>query len=125
MISNLPEQIQEAKKQYAGIVNGIESDNFKYSNSVKVQENTSYALRLAAYKSDREPKIERKSGKVKSKDNFRYLSLKADKRIDLTVAFRVVRKEENGGITILWKEISRRNAPKLIIPKKENFTDIK
>lgn len=99
-------QFQEAKDQYEKLKNGIENGNFKYSNAVKYKENITYALRSIAYKSENR-------------------MIKSDKRSDVTIAFRIIRKEENGGISILWKEISRQKAPRLKVPKNGELFDIK
>lgn len=114
-----------ARRQFTQISDGFDSGGYRYSNIVRYEENTTYALRVAAYKSNRKPKIERRDGAVFSRDDARYSILNNDRRIDLIIAFRIIRKEENGGITVLWKEISRRAAPKLIISKNENLTDLK
>ncbi|MEP6903577.1 MAG: hypothetical protein ABJA66_17775 [Actinomycetota bacterium] len=45
--------------------------------------------------------------------------LDGDNRIDLTLAFRVIRKEPDGGITLLWKEIERQKSPPIKFPKRE------
>ena len=41
-----------------------------------------------------------------------------DKRNDVTVVFRVVEKDANGDLTILWKEISRKNSPEIKLDAK-------
>jgi hypothetical protein len=42
-----------------------------------------------------------------------YNLLDGDKRVDVTLAFRVIRIGEDGSVTILWKELQRKEAPKL------------
>jgi hypothetical protein len=37
----------------------------------------------------------------------------------LILAFRVIRKEPDGSATLLWKEIARREAPRLEFPKRK------
>ena len=44
---------------------------------------------------------------------------KLDKRVDTILAFRITRKESDGNITILWKELKEQKAPKIIFPKDE------
>lgn len=115
----------DAMKQSAEIEKGIASGNFHYSNKTNFKMNSTYALRSVAYKSDRKPKVERKNDALVSADDHRYAFLKDDKRVDVIIVFRVVRIEENGGITILWKELSRKNGPELIIPKNERLKDFR
>jgi len=115
--------LEEAKKQFAQIEKGIEADGYKYTNSIKADENTTYAMRVVAYRD----KINNRglSDKITSGD-FKYFYLNSnDKRIDLTVAFRVVRRDADGSITILWKELNRREAPKIVFAKNEKLSDIK
>lgn len=98
---------EEAKKQKAHISRGIEADGYNYTNNLKADENMTYALRLIAYRY--------KLG----------LSSGTNKRIDLTVSFRIVRRDDDGSITILWKELNRQKAPKLVFAKNEKLSDIK
>lgn len=118
------DQIVEAKKQFVQITEGIKAaDGYIYTNSLKADENTTYALRVIAYRS----KVNNRglSKKMTARElNFINLNY-ADKRIDLTVAFRIIRRDEDGSITILWKEINRRNAPKIVFAKYEKPSDIK
>jgi hypothetical protein len=39
--------------------------------------------------------------------------------MDLTLAFKVVRKEKDGSVTLLWKELRRGESPKFKFAKKE------
>lgn len=117
-------QIADAKKQFVQISRGIESaDGYKYSNSVRAAENTTYILRAVAY---RRKVNSQEFSESMTRRAFRLANLNfADKRIDITIAFRIVRHEQNGSITILWKEINRQDAPKIVFAKNEKFSDIK
>jgi hypothetical protein len=125
LLDFMPEnQIGEAKKQFTQITRGIEApDGYKYTNSLKADENTTYALRIVAYRS----KISNRGLSEKiTADDLKFINLNyADKRRDLTVAFRVVRRDEDGSVTILWKEINRKDSPQIIFGKKDKFLDIK
>lgn len=118
-------QSQSAKKQFANIAKGIAADNYKYAKSVKAEENTTYALRVIAYRS--KSRVLNDLSANTTADDFKFGKLNfADKRIDLTVAFRIVRRDENGGaLTILWKELNRQESPKLVFAKGEKLSDIK
>ena len=100
-------QSREAKKQFTQIANVFAFDGFRYAKRVRAIANINYAMRVIAYRNDN----------VGGLIDF-------DKRMDLTVVFRIVRKDENGGITILWKELKRQDAPKLIFQKGEKLVDI-
>ncbi len=87
--------IEEKNKQFA---KGIESDSFIYRNGWQAIENTTFVLRSIAYKAG-------------FFNNNHELFLDIDKRKDIIVAFRVVRKDDDGSITILWKELATKSSP--------------
>lgn len=100
----------EAQKQFLQLARGIKSGNFLYRKTFPVAENTTYALRVVAFR-----------GSIyRTYRGYSYNLLGGDKRIDMTVAFRVVGKNEDGSITLLWKELDRRDAPKFQIPKRKS-----
>lgn len=91
------------------LIKGIKADGFVYSQAVNVRENTTYALRSIAY-----------DGKFhRTVKGFVYDEFDFDKRKDVIVGFRVIRREADGGVTVLWKELSRKNAPKLLLKKEK------
>jgi hypothetical protein len=68
-----------------------------------VADNTTYALRSIAYQGTI----------MRSIQTLTYNELDVDKRRDVIVVFRVVKRDADGSVTILWKELSNKNAPKL------------
>ena len=99
---------KEAQKQFLQTAKGVESGGYRYGKIVPVSENTTYALRVIAYK-----------GSIfRIYRGFRFDLLEGDKRIDLTLAFRVVRQDKDGGLTLVWKELARRESPKLEFEKR-------
>lgn len=103
------ENLEEIKKQFVAAEKGFKIGEFFYKYSLPVKENTTYALRSIAYQ-----------GKVYRKVNgFKLNVLEGDKRIDLTLAFRVIRKHEDGSVSILWKELNRKDAPKIVFAKSD------
>ncbi|MEZ5429232.1 MAG: hypothetical protein R2747_23495 [Pyrinomonadaceae bacterium] len=122
-------QVADAREQSAELSRGITSGDHLYSNRLKFAENTTYGLRIIAYRSDdrqsRGAEINKDKTALVVKDDPRFWNLRGDPRSDLTIIFRVVRKEENGGISILWKEISRREGPILNFPQNEDLRDIR
>lgn len=99
---------REAARQSFEILKGISSDGYHYRKILPAVENNTYALRVIAYR----------GSLYKSYRGFLFDLLAGDKRIDITVAFRVVRKETDGSLTLLWKELQRKESPKLKYPKK-------
>jgi hypothetical protein len=82
---------------------GIQQDGFLYSRAAAAVENTTYVLRSIAY-----------DGKIyRAVRGVTYNELDFDKRKDVTVAFRVVRRDADGSVTILWKELLKKDAPKI------------
>ncbi len=106
-----PEKDYEKVSRWSEKINrGIKADGFLYDSSSPVAENATYALRVIAYK-----------GKIpRSVQGFVYDEAAWDKRKDMIIAFRVVRVDQAGSVTILWKELSSRGAPKLKIAKSSN-----
>lgn len=99
----------EAQKQFIEMMRGVKAGDYEYKKALPVIENTTYVLRAIAYK----------GSIVRSFRGWRYDVLEGDKRIDLTVAFRVIRKETDGGVTLLWKEIGRKDSPRIEFPKRK------
>jgi hypothetical protein len=107
----------KANGEIKAFFNGVRAGSYIYKKESPVKENETYILRSIAYK-----------GKViERRGPFKINILDNDKRDDVIVAFRVVRKHEDGSVTLLWKEINRQPAPKLIIEKteKQNVSKLK
>ncbi len=103
-----PQSLQ-AQKQYIQMIRGVKVGNYEYKKALPIIENATYALRVIAYR-----------GNIfRTFRGFRFDLLDGDKRIDLTLAFRIIRKEKDGGVTLIWKEIERKNAPRLLFPKRK------
>lgn len=89
-----------AVKKDNDLINGIKSNEFFYSRRAEVKENETYALRVIAYRGN----------VLRALDRFVYDEFDYDERRDLTVVFRVVRRDAES-VTILWKIISNQKAP--------------
>ena len=106
------EPSQAVSKQ---LLTGITKDGFVYSRGLTAVENTTYVLRSIAY-----------DGRVmRAIYGIPYNELDFDKRKDVTVAFRIVRQDADGSVTILWKELSRKDAPKFKKLTEEELKRIK
>lgn len=101
---------EEARNQFVQLARGVKSEDFLYRKIVPVTENTTYALRAVAFR----------GSFYQTFRGLRYDLLDGDNRVDLTVAFRIIRKNEDGSLTLLWKELDRRDAPKFKFAKRKN-----
>jgi hypothetical protein len=83
--------------------NGVRVDGFLYTRSLSAVENNTYALRSIAYR-----------GRVMTAvKGVPYNELDFDRRRDIVVVFRVVQKDADGSITILWSQIADKESPKI------------
>ncbi len=93
-------KLDEILVQESQINKGLKLGNLTFSKSLLITEKTTYILRSVAYRGT--------VGKTAS------VLLQNDKREDILIAFRVVRKENDGSVTLLWKKLQSKTAPKLI-----------
>jgi hypothetical protein len=105
---------EEARAIDEEIVVGVSRDGFIYKRSLPVVENRTYALRVVAYR-----------GKLfKSVGGVRYNEFDFDKRRDVIVAFRVAFRDTDESVTIVWKQLTMVDAPKLKPPDSGNAARI-
>lgn len=98
-----------ATNQYIKITKGIRNGKFEYLKVFPAIVNTTYAMRIIAYR-----------GKfLRMYRGFIYDALSGNNRVDLIVAFRIIRKE-NDSITLIWKELERKKAPKIVNSANKN-----
>ncbi|HEY2847764.1 MAG TPA: hypothetical protein VGI80_08095 [Pyrinomonadaceae bacterium] len=111
-----------AKQSAAEIERGISTDGFRYGMTVEPTVNTTYAIRSISYSLGNSlPPLTIESGL----NEMKLHSLDLDKRQDVIVVFRVIRMEENGGLTLVWKQLAAKDAPKLTFRKGELIKDFK
>jgi hypothetical protein len=124
-------ELAAVKKQYSEISNGIITDNHAYSNRLSAVANMTYALRIVAYRNGNNvmKRISREQLRgiepAADSKNMMFLALKEDTRIDLTLSFRIIRKDTDGSITLIWKELSRKDSPEIIFPDNVELADFK
>ena len=112
-----PETVQkDAEKQMGDFIKGVETGGYKYQTKIKIDENMTYGMRVVAYRIPDSVTLQINDPKNVYAGNFLSIN-RLDERDDIIIAFRVVRKEEDGNVTILWKELKREDAPKLVFPK--------
>lgn len=100
-----PNKVNEIEEK---LNQGIVRDNFQYRLALPAKENTTYVLRSLAYD----------GVSPQTAGGVPYNELEYDKRQDILVAFRVVRRDSDS-ITLLWKELWRKNPPKLERPNSQ------
>ena len=103
---------EAAKKTGDQLSKGIEKDGFLYRRELSAREKTTYVLRSIAYRGTF----------YRAERTIPYNELDFDKRPDVIVAFRLVRRDTDGSVTILWKELARKESPKV---KRKNNADEK
>lgn len=101
------ELARQADKKITG---GIESDGFFYSRRAEAKENTTYVLRVIAYRGNL----------YRSLDGVVYDELDFDERRDVTVAFRIVSRDEQS-VTIIWKILSDQKPPTIKKPSRRQL----
>jgi hypothetical protein len=125
-----PSTMADARKRYSEFLSGVEAGGYRYTNNILPEVNTTYGFRIIAYRigNDVVPAIEAELRRgFWPSDKRRFLAVQNDKdqRLDVTVAFRIVKKDEDGSITVLWKEFARQIAPKLTFGKRQFYLDLK
>ena len=88
---------------------GVKSDGFLYGYGLYVEAQKTFALRSIAYRG----KFQRAVSGVT------YNEMEFDKRKDILVVFRIVEKDANGSLTILWKELQTKDSPKIELTKEQ------
>ena len=105
-----PEDLPNMENFMTQIQKGITSNGFNYQRFYELKENHTYLLRSVAYRKNFETE--------NNKPVFDDISV--DKRRDVIVAVQVVRFEnsDNPSVTLLWKMLQNKDAPKIRIDNK-------
>jgi hypothetical protein len=101
---------------------GIEASGYRYADNFAPQEKVTYAMRMIAYRIGNALKPVTEDTPM---NEMMFHSLAFDKRVDVVVLFRVVRRDELSGLTIVWKELSRADAAKIKFGKTEPLKDFR
>jgi len=85
------------------LTRGVEVDGFLYRRGFYAVDDTTYALRSIAY-----------GGKyLRANSGVTYNEFDFDKREDVIVVFRIVERDADGNVTILWKKLQEKDSPKV------------
>ena len=94
-------------------VEGIDTNQFLYRKFLPVVENNTYLLRSVAYR-----------GKFKEEKVYGVIDMtRGDTRVDVIIALRVLKKEPDGTVTLIWKELSRKDSPKIEIKSDDQIKE--
>jgi hypothetical protein len=93
----------EAQKDFIKFKSGVSVGSKKYASVLKSEVNSTYILRSIAFRC----KYFRAIGGT-TYDEFDF-----DSRKDILVVFRIISKNDDGSIVLLWKELRNEKAPKL------------
>ncbi len=99
--------IEEAKLMQARIQKGFTRDGLAHGFGVKIEPDTTYAMRIIAYR----------GSYLRSSNGVVYNELSFDDRRDLIVTFRIVEGKPGGRITIIYRILKTEKAPELKTPK--------
>ena len=119
------------KTQYLQILKGLQIDEFIYANRLLAIPDMTYALRIIAYRNGNN--VTKRLNRYlllgvtppPESQDMMFMALKNDTRIDLTVGFRVIRRDSDGSITLIWKELGRKEAPEITFPDEVALADFK
>lgn len=103
-----PEKLSRIETAAQNFQKGVGADGFSYRKFLTLQENHTYLMRSVAYR--RQEQVER--------NKVVYDDLTNDNRKDVIVVFRVVRLSGADGVTLLWKELQRRDVAKIDMKEK-------
>jgi hypothetical protein len=118
------------KQQYVEIVRGVTADGRLYTNRLAPVPETTYAVRIIAFRNGNN--IPKRLRWYRANLPFWayqgqsvWTQMDKDVRADITVGFRVIKKDEDGSITLVWKELARKESPKIVFPDGVALTDFK
>ncbi len=109
-----------AEKEIKRFRKGVTSNGYTYAGSVDSSAGPTFAVRKIEFKRGGKP-VEYRSpqGYVINLDRL----LRFKERKDSVYVFRVVRKDEAGVLTIIWKQLSRKDAPAIKFQKGDKYPD--
>ncbi len=98
-----PTNLKNAKRANEIFSKGLIFKGLIHRRALYIQENTTFALRSIAFRGKQ----------YRAVAGVTYNELDFDKRRDIIVVFRIVRKSDDDSITILWKILVEKTSPRL------------
>ncbi|HRH42574.1 MAG TPA: hypothetical protein PKY82_13180 [Pyrinomonadaceae bacterium] len=118
-------QEKEQQEQFWQIAKKITADSFSYTKVIAPQENMTYLLRIVAYRISYGNTLDIERDGPKSAQENRLLFISYDKtRRDKIIAFRIIRKNPDGSLTIVWNELADKKSPTLKFGKPEKLNGV-
>ena len=115
----------EARAQVDDIENGLLLEGTNYTDNAEIRRDSTYLLRIIAYRNGNNLQRRLAKAAMTLDDPVRgFETLLTDNRLDLVVAFRVIRRDEHDNLTIIWREISRKKPPVITFPEDHGMADI-
>lgn len=113
-----------ARSQSGDIEEGLLLGGTKYANQAEILLESTYLLRIIAYKNGNnlQRRLARSTAAIDDPVHG-FEKLLTDHRLDLIVAFRVIRKDEHGNLTLIWRELARRKPPVITFPEDQRMAD--
>jgi hypothetical protein len=111
-----PTRYMDAHQQRKNNLNGISVGSLTYQSIFPATANTTYVLRSIAYKKEGmlNPYTDRGQWDPKRPPQDLYIPHPEEyEGADVLIAFRIVRKDADGSVVVLWKRLKKFSAPKL------------
>jgi len=124
LLATLPpdKDFDAAKEAAQRLKQGYSADGVTVSSVQRATVNNTYVVRVIAYRpSVSVPPLSDKSTTMEKW----FLSLGNDTRGDILAVFRIVDLQPDGAMTVLWKLLDRKDAPKLKFGKDEPLADFR
>ena len=115
----------QARSQSDDIENGLALSGTTFTDNAEIRTDSTYLLRIVAYKNGNNLQRRLAKAAIALDDPIRNFEiLLTDNRLDLIIAFRVIRRDDHNNLTILWREISRKKPPVITFPEDHGLADI-
>lgn len=116
---------KELREQFWQIANKISAEGGSYGKVITPIENTTYLMRVIAYRVSYSDIWEIEQNGPTSDLEKRLLFIAYDRnRHDKIIAFRVIRKNPDGSLTIVWNELAEKKSPTLKFGKPEELNGV-
>lgn len=97
------DDIETLQRDFVRFFNGVKNGEFDYRVALPAEVDSTYVLRVVALRGS----IYRQAR------GFRYDVLADDRRVDVLIVFRVVHRDDDGTLTLIFREIERKKSPRI------------